>query len=63
MEQSIYLTCKEVAEIYKISLPTLHSYTKKGVVTAFKLGTRVRYKKESLDKALKAIHPKPSDNG
>ncbi len=50
-----YLTRQETAEILKISLPTLHSYVKEGIVSAYRIGGRVRFKKSDIDEALKKI--------
>jgi hypothetical protein len=50
-----YLTRKETAEFLKISLPTLHEYTKHGLVKGFRIGTRVLYKLEDLEQDIKSI--------
>lgn len=42
------VTRKEAAIILGLSLPTLHDYTTRGIVTAYRLGSRVRYKKGDL---------------
>mgnify|MGYP000948413612 CR=1 FL=1 len=49
-------TRKEVADLLGISLPTLNTYTKEGIIDAYRLGTQVRYKYEDLEKALKKIN-------
>jgi excisionase family DNA binding protein len=53
--QSYYLSRKEVAKLLKITLPTLHDWTKLGYLKAYKIGSRVLYKpsevKESLEKS------------
>ncbi len=49
------LTRKEVAKILGISLPTLHTYTKEGIIQASRLGSMIRYKKCDIDDALKNI--------
>lgn len=53
-EQRLY-TRKEVADLLSISLPTLHTYTKEGIITAYRLGSQVRYKHIDVEKALKEI--------
>ena len=54
-QQSDYLSRKDVASLLKITLPTLHDWTKLGYLTAYKMGTRVLYKEseiiETLEKA------------
>lgn len=46
------VTRKQAAIILGLSLPTLHEYTVRGIVTAYRLGSRVRYKKGDLLSAL-----------
>jgi excisionase family DNA binding protein len=46
--ETVYLTRAETARLLKISLPTLHDYTKHGWLVAYKIGRRVLYKKEEL---------------
>jgi excisionase family DNA binding protein len=41
-------TRKQAANYLGVSLPTLHEYTKSGKVPAYKLGSRIRYKKREL---------------
>ena len=53
-----YLTRKETAEMLGVSLPTLHSYVKKGFISAQRVGEKtVRFKKEDVEKALNAVEP------
>ncbi|TSJ40221.1 helix-turn-helix domain-containing protein [Mucilaginibacter corticis] len=54
LENSI-LTRQETAKLLSISLPTLHDYTKRGLIKAHRLGSKVRYKREDLEIALKHI--------
>ena len=49
------LTRQEAADFYNISLPTLHDYTKRNVVKAYRLGYKVRYKRQDLLDALNII--------
>jgi excisionase family DNA binding protein len=46
------LTRQETAVFLSISLPTLHDYTKRGLITAHRLGSKVRYKLPELQAAL-----------
>ena len=53
-----YLTRKETAEMLGVSLPTLHSYVKKGYLPAHRVGEKtVRFKREDVEKALSAVEP------
>jgi excisionase family DNA binding protein len=48
-----YLTRSEVAHFLKISLPTLHRYTKDGVLKSYRIVGKVRYKLQEVEEALK----------
>jgi excisionase family DNA binding protein len=53
---------KETARILSISLPTLHLFTKEGIIRAYRIGNRVLYKQEDIENALKIIVP-PNQRG
>ena len=53
-EEVQYLTRLEAAKLLKISLPTLHDYTKRGVISSYKIGVNVRYKPNDIEEALSA---------
>jgi excisionase family DNA binding protein len=55
-----YLTRVEAAKVLHISLPTLHTYTKLGLIPAQRIGTRVLYPESELKDALKDIPTKLS---
>ena len=42
------VTRKQAAQYLGLSLPTLHDYTVRGIVTAYRVGSRVRYRKGDL---------------
>ena len=48
-----YLTRGEVSQFLKISLPTLHRYTKDGILKSYRIVGKVRYKIEDVENALK----------
>jgi len=52
------LTRKEVAIWLDISLPTLHAWTKKGILQAYRIGNKVRYKKTEVLDSLQTINHK-----
>jgi excisionase family DNA binding protein len=56
-EKTIY-TRQETAKLLDISLPTLHQYTMAGVIKAFRLGYKVRYKLEDINNSLIRIKTK-----
>ncbi len=49
------LTREAAAEYFHISLPTLNSYTKSGLLKGYRLGNRVFYKRSELEAAPSAI--------
>jgi len=49
------ITRKEAAQIYGVSLPTLHEWTKKGIIPAQRIGTRIRYKRADVYASLKDV--------
>lgn len=51
-DQSKYLTRIEAAKLLQISLPTLNDYTKRGIISSYKIGSNVRYKPSDLEQAL-----------
>jgi excisionase family DNA binding protein len=54
-ELSNILTRQDTAKILNISLPTLHDYTKRGLIKAHRLGSKVRYKRDEVHAALQQI--------
>jgi excisionase family DNA binding protein len=50
-----YLTRKEVAEMLKCDLSTVHNWTKKGKLVKYCLGDRTYYKRSEVEAALKRI--------
>lgn len=55
-EDDKLLTREETAEMLSISLVTLWKYTKNNVLPAFRIGTKVRYKKSEVLSALKKMN-------
>lgn len=51
------LSRKDTAKILCISLPTLHQFTKEGIIAAYRIGNRVLYKQVDIDNALTMIVP------
>ena len=54
-EKSEYLSRKEVANLLKISLQTLHDWSKSGIIKPYKIGTRVLYKECEVQEALEKV--------
>lgn len=54
-KKTSYLTRQEAAELLHLTLPTLHTYTQSGLITAKRIGTRVLYSETDLQNALQNI--------
>ena len=51
-DATIYLTRGEVSKQLQISLPTLHTYTKDGLIKSYRMGGKVRYKAQEIEQTL-----------
>ncbi len=54
-QQTEYLTRKETANLLRVSLVTLHEWTRKGIVTGYRFNSRIRYKQDEVEGAAKEI--------
>ena len=54
-ESEDLLTRKEAANLLGVSLPTLHDYTSRSIIPAYRLGTRVRYKRGEILNCLSKV--------
>ncbi|CAM1352385.1 helix-turn-helix domain-containing protein [Tenacibaculum insulae] len=52
------LTRKQTAELLQISLVTLWSWRKEGIVQAYRIGNKIRYKESEIIKALQRVNSK-----
>ncbi len=50
-----FLSRQEVAELLKISLPTLNEYTRKGIIKGSRVGSRVLYDEAQIRESVKGI--------
>jgi excisionase family DNA binding protein len=50
-KEQIYLSRKDTAEQLCVSLPTLHDWTKTGIIKAYRIGGRVLYKLSEIHDA------------
>ena len=46
------ITRMEVARLLGVTLPTVYDWTKKEIITAYRIGNRVRYKKDEIMQTL-----------
>lgn len=51
-EPTIWITRKVAADLCGVSLVTIHNWTKEGVINAYKIGTRVRFKRSEIENIL-----------
>ncbi|NLI71842.1 MAG: helix-turn-helix domain-containing protein [Bacteroidales bacterium] len=49
------LTRKQTAEYLGVSLPTLHKWTKKGIIPAKRIGSLIRYEKNIICDTMKDV--------
>lgn len=49
---SDYITRREIAKLFQISLVTVNDWTRKGILTAYKVAKRVYYKRSEVESAL-----------
>lgn len=47
------MTRKEVAEYFSVSLPTIHSWIKTGLLKSYRIGNTIKFKKGEVIAALK----------
>ena len=50
-----FLSRKETAKFLKISLPTLHDWTKSGIIPGYRIGNRVLFKKGEIINSMTKI--------
>lgn len=50
-----FITRKEVCELLGVSLPTVREYTLSGKITGYRIGNRIRYKREEIEQSLNQI--------
>lgn len=47
-----FISRKETSTILGVSLPTLNEYSKRGLLPSYRIGSRIRYKKEEVVQSL-----------
>lgn len=55
VHQSDLISRKEVSKLLKLSLPTLHEYTKMGLLQSYRIGNRVLYKRKEVEQSLNQV--------
>lgn len=54
-DDNTLLTRQDVSHLLRISLPTLNTYTKDGILKGYRIGRRVLYKKAEVESMLQEI--------
>ena len=54
-EERVYMTRKQVAELFEVSEVTVNSWVEKGILQSYGIGNRVRYVKQEVVNALVPI--------
>lgn len=57
-QASDLLTRKQAAKLLGVSYPTLNEWSKAGVITGYRIATRVRYKRYELEQSLLQMQTK-----
>lgn len=52
------LSRKEAAKVLGVSLPTLNEWSKSGVITGYRISSRVRYKRNEIEQSLLQMQTK-----
>ncbi|MGL4956533.1 MAG: helix-turn-helix domain-containing protein [Bacteroidales bacterium] len=55
-DQSDYLTRRELAKRLSVTFPTLHDWTRKGILKAYRMGKRVYYKASEVEDRLDLLN-------
>jgi excisionase family DNA binding protein len=50
-----FITRVQVAELFGVSLPTVHAWINAGILTAYKIANKTRFKKEEVLTACKPL--------
>ncbi len=51
-QPEIWMSRKEVGELLGISLVTIHNWSRDGILKAYKIGNRVRFKRSDIEETL-----------
>lgn len=56
VEKTVHnMTRKEVATFFKVSIVTVHNWTKEGLLPSYRMGSRVYYRSDEVEEALTRI--------
>ncbi len=60
-DPNIWIGRKEAGEILGVTYPTLLDWNKKGILHPFKIGNRVRYRRNDIEQVLLSSNKKASE--
>ncbi|WP_035695750.1 helix-turn-helix domain-containing protein [Christiangramia portivictoriae] len=60
-EPETWIGRKEASEILGVTFPTLLDWNKKGILTPYKVGNRVRYRRSEIEKVIINSNKKASE--
>jgi excisionase family DNA binding protein len=60
-EPEIWISRKEVSELLGVSMVTIHNWSKDGILKAYKIGNRVRFRRSDIEKTLLSSNKKASE--
>ncbi|MFT3920428.1 helix-turn-helix domain-containing protein [Cloacibacterium sp.] len=49
------MTRQEVANLFGVTLPTIHDWSRKKILNPYRIGKKIRYKESEVKEALKQI--------
>jgi excisionase family DNA binding protein len=55
VSEQVYLNRAETAKLLRITLVSLYNFTKQGKIPAYRLGSRVLYKRAEIDACLSKV--------
>ncbi|AOW20594.1 helix-turn-helix domain-containing protein [Urechidicola croceus] len=55
-QNSEFITSKEAASFLQVTLPTLYDWRKKGIVIAYRIANKIRYKRSEIENSLIKIN-------
>ena len=50
-----FITRKQTADLLRVSLPTINDWTKTGKIKGYRIGSRIRYKRNEIENSLSQI--------
>ena len=55
-QQQIYLTRRDVANLLKVNISTIHNYSKKGILKPLQIGGKVLFARKDIDDSIERLN-------